>query len=108
MSKKLLRFKTCSRCHWKYDEIPAQSHYQASGDEFQGHYWPCRGCETMLFHPVPDEIPGSELCQCIDCLSSGAPCHQDCDRERECEGCRQGRVDAEDYEFEKRKGLGIV
>lgn len=37
-----------------------------------------------------------DLCDCIDCLESGEPCGMDCDRDKECAGCREARLNEED------------
>jgi hypothetical protein len=47
-----------------------------------------------------------ETCQCEDCKDSDDPCHGDCDREEECSGCQELRLDAEDYAFEIEKMRG--
>lgn len=49
-------------------------------------------------HLIADSI--QDACSCEDCESTGEPCSLDCDRENECAGCRQSRLENEEELFE--------
>lgn len=40
-----------------------------------------------------------EYCDCPDCKDS-MPCQGDCDRDSECQGCREAREEQEEQDFE--------
>lgn len=47
-----------------------------------------------------------DWCNCIDCQDRERPCQGDCDRDDECKGCREMRLEREEAEFESKQALG--
>ncbi len=47
-----------------------------------------------------------DCCDCIDCHDREYPCFFDCDRDEECDGCKDSRIEKEEQEFEAKQALG--